>query len=79
MKEYIIKVARDLENGVITEEKARTSLLGLFGVGGSGALTVDRVGKMLNKVSKEAWIAAKGDETGYKTWWNNRNKLNVNI
>ena len=79
MKEYIIKVARDLENGVITEEKARTSLLGIFGIGGAGALTVDKVGKMLDNVSKEAWIAAKGDETGYKTWWKNRNKQNVNI
>ena len=32
MKQYIIKVAQDLEQGTITEDKARSLLLNLFGV-----------------------------------------------
>ena len=35
MKQYILKVAQDLEQGIITEDKARSLLLGLFGVSGS--------------------------------------------
>ena len=35
MKQYIIKVAQDLEQGTITEDKARSLLLNLFGVSGS--------------------------------------------
>ncbi len=32
MKEQILKVAQDLEKGTITENEAKTLLLGLFGV-----------------------------------------------
>ena len=32
MKQYILKVAQDLEQGTITEDKARSLLLGLLGV-----------------------------------------------
>ena len=35
MKDEIIKIAKDLEQGTITETKARTLLLGLFGVSDS--------------------------------------------
>ena len=35
MKDKIIKIAQDLEQGTITENEARTLLLGLFGVSGS--------------------------------------------
>ena len=35
MKDKIIKIAQDLEQGTITETEARTLLLGLFGVSGS--------------------------------------------
>ena len=35
MKDKIIKIAQDLEQGTITTETARTILLGLFGVSGS--------------------------------------------
>lgn len=35
MKEQILKVAQDLEKGEINEDKARSLLLGLFGVSGS--------------------------------------------
>ena len=34
MKEQMLKIAKDLEQGTITETKARTLLLGLFGVSG---------------------------------------------
>ena len=35
MKQKIIKIAQDLEQGRVTTKKARTLLLGLFGVSGS--------------------------------------------
>jgi hypothetical protein len=79
MKQYIIKVAQDLEQGTITEDKARSLLLNLFGVSDSlQPLTIDNVNKMLKKVSKETWIAVQGDEYGFKEWYVERCKLNVN-
>ena len=35
MKSQLSKIAQDLEQGTITENEARTLLLGLFGVSGS--------------------------------------------
>lgn len=35
MKDKIIKIAQDLEQGTITETEAQNLLLGLFGVSGS--------------------------------------------
>jgi len=35
MKEQILKIAKDLEEGTITTEQSQTLLLGLFGVSGS--------------------------------------------
>ena len=79
MKQYILKVAQDLEQGKITEDKARSLLLGLFGVSGSlQPLTIDNSKKMLNKVSKETWIAVQGDEHGWKEWYAERCKLYLN-
>jgi len=79
MKYSIIKVAQDLEQGTITEDKARSLLLDLFGVSGSlQPLTIDNVNKMLKKVSKETWIAAQGDEHGFREWYDERCKLNLN-
>ena len=79
MKQYIIKVAQDLEQGTITEDKARSLLLDLFGVSGSlQPLTIDNVNEMLKKVSKETWIAVQGDEHGFKEWYAERCKLSVN-
>ena len=79
MKDSILKVAQDLEQGTITEDKARSLLLNLFGVSGSlQPLTIDNVNKMLKKVSKETWVAVQGDEHGWKEWWKNRNRLYIN-
>ena len=79
MQEYILKIAKDLEQGTITEDKARNLLLGLLGISDSlRPLTVDNVSKMLNKVSKETWVAAQGDKHGWKRWWKNRNRLYLN-
>jgi hypothetical protein len=78
-KEYILKVAEHLENGTIDSDKARSLLLNLFGVSGSlQPLTIDNVNKMLKKVSKETWVAAKGNENGFKEWYAKRCKLNLN-
>jgi hypothetical protein len=35
MKEQMLKIAKDLEQGTITETEAQNLLLGLFGVSGS--------------------------------------------
>ena len=79
MKDSIIKVAEHLENGTIDSDKARSLLLNLFGVSGSlQPLTIDNVNKMLKKVSKETWIAVQGNEHGFKEWYAERCKLNVN-
>jgi hypothetical protein len=79
MKAQILKVAQDLEKGTIDSDKARSLLLGLFGVSGSlQPLTVNRVSEMMQQLSKETWIALQGDEHGWSEWWNERNKLNVN-
>ncbi len=79
MKDSILKVAEHLENGVIDSGKARSLLLNLFGVSGTlQPLTIDNVNKMLKKVSKETWIAAQGDENGWKEWYAERCKLSVN-
>ena len=60
-------------------DKARSLLLGLFGVSGSlQPLTVNRVSEMMQQLSKETWVALQGDEHGWIEWWNERNKLNVN-
>lgn len=79
MKAQILKVAQDLEKGTIDSDKARSLLLGLFGVSGSlQPLTVNRVSEMMQQLSKETWIALQGDDNGWIEWWNERNKLNVN-
>lgn len=41
-------------------------------------LTIDNVNKMLKKVSKETWIAVQGDENGFKEWYAERCKVNLN-
>lgn len=43
MKQKIIKIAKDLEQGTITTKAARSLLLGLFGVSGSGYEGLDAV------------------------------------
>ena len=79
MKDSILKVAEHLKNGTIDSDKARSLLLNLFGVSGSlQPLTIDTVNKMLKKVSKETWIAVQGDEHGWKEWYAERCKLNLN-
>lgn len=79
MKDSILKVAKDLEKGTMTEDKARNLLLNLFGISGSlQPLTIKNVSKMLKKVSKETWIAVQGDEHGWKEWYAKKCKLNLN-
>lgn len=79
MKNSILKVAAHLGKGAIDSDKARSLLLNLFGVSGSGQpLTINNVNKMLKKVSKETWIAVQGDEHGFKEWYAERCKMNLN-
>lgn len=41
MKEQILKIAKDLEEGTITTEQSQTLLLGLFGVSGRKLFSVE--------------------------------------
>lgn len=52
MKQYILKVAQDLEQGTITEDKARSLLLRLFVVSGSLQLT-DEQTKILADIGSQ--------------------------
>ncbi len=79
MKSEILKVAADLEKGIIDLDKARSLLLNLFGVKGVlQPLTLDKVSELNEQISKETWIGLGGDEEGWLKWWSERNKLNVN-
>ena len=79
MKEQILKVAQDLEKGTITEDKARSLLLLLFGVSGSlHPLTPQKVDKMIKDISLETFIACGGNKHEWIEWWNKRNSVNVN-
>jgi len=79
MKEQILEVAQDLEKGTIDSDRARSLLLGLFGVSGSlQPLTVKIVDKMLKEISLETFIACGGNKAEWKEWWSKRNAINVN-
>lgn len=79
MKNEIIKVAKDLEEGAISPERARSLLLGLFGISaGLQPMTVQHVDKMMREMSKETWLAAGGGRSNWAVWWAERNKLNIN-
>ena len=57
MKNEIIKIAKDLEQGVVTTEQAQTLLLGLFSVIGCGFINAKvgdylRVDKLRQKTGK---------------------------
>jgi hypothetical protein len=79
MKAQILKVAQDLENGIISEDKAKSLLLGLFGITGpSQPLTISRVSELCANLSKDTWVALQGDENGWIEWYEKRNKINSN-
>jgi len=79
MKNSILKIAEHLKNDTIDSDKAHSLLLNLFGVNNSSQpLTIDNVNKMLKKVSKETWIAARGNEQGFDEWYNKRCEVNLN-
>ena len=79
MKKELSKISQNLEQGTITEDKARTLLLGLLGVSGSlQPLTVQRVDKMLKDISLETFIACGGNKAEWEEWWSKRNNININ-
>lgn len=79
MKAQILKVAQGLENGVITEDKAKSLLLCLFGVTGSAQpLTINRVSEICAQISLDTWVALQGNEDGWIGWYQKRNKIDSN-
>lgn len=73
-KAKILKIAKDLENEVISEDKARMLLLGLFGT----PLSMERVTKLLSEISLKAFIECGKTKEDWKTWWDKRSKININ-
>lgn len=65
MKNEIIKIAKDLEQGIVTTEQARTLLLGLLGVGErnlscvinpeNGRMRIDSLNE-LGSMALDRWI-----------------------
>jgi hypothetical protein len=53
MKTELSKIAQDLEQGTITENEARTLLLGLLGVGGSASQFEEDTFKLINAYVNE--------------------------
>ena len=39
---------------------------------------ISRCSKLIDKSMKNAWIAAKGSDNGYREWRSGRDKLNLN-
>lgn len=79
MKTKTLSILNKVQSGEITIQVAQEQLFVLFDVSGSlQPLTVNRLSEMMQKLSKETWIALKGDENGWIEWWNERNKLNLN-
>ena len=79
MKDLILKVAKDLEKGDITEDKAKSLLLSLFGVNGvQQPLNIARVSEMMYNISKEAWVTAGGSLIGFEHWIAKRDHVNLN-
>lgn len=79
MKDLIVKVAKDLESGVISEDKAKDLLLALLGVKGSSRpLDVVTVSRMLHEAMEEAWVKAGGNPDGFKEWMATRNSVSLN-
>lgn len=78
-KEKILKIAHDLKNGVINEQKARQLLLHALGVTGTAQpLTIQQVAKMLDEISLDAFIACGKTKKDWRQWMQKRGKVNLN-
>jgi hypothetical protein len=79
MKAQILNIAHALENGVISEDKAKKHLLFLFGVIGTAQpLTINRVSEICAQISLDTWVALYGNEDGWIEWYQKRNKIDSN-
>jgi hypothetical protein len=67
MKQKIIKIAKDLEQGTITTKTARTLLLGLFGVSNNEERVAVCCETCEHLEDNNAWECTKCDE-GYCMW-----------
>jgi hypothetical protein len=77
--ELLDKILENVRNGAVTNQLAKQQVFDLFGViNRFNTEQMERVSKMLNNISKEAYLQAGGNETDYKKWWNKRNHVNIN-
>ena len=60
MKTELLKIAKDLEQGTITEQEARTLLLGLLGVNKRFKVDPNKVIKTEPKIVKESGFSLFG-------------------
>jgi len=75
----IDKVLDNLKNQIIGIKTAKYLILNLLGKGnGFNNEQIMKISKMLSSVSKEAYLAAGGNEADYKLWYKTRNKQYTN-
>ena len=79
MKDKLRKLAEDYTVSSEAGQALYDELCVLFGVSCLlQPLTIDNVNKMLKRVATDTWIAAKGTDKGFKDWYAERCKLNLN-
>ena len=67
MKEQILEIAKDLEQGIITETEAQNLLLGLFDV--SGSYSAEDMGKAWSEGYHRKVDEISGNELRYFDVW----------
>ena len=76
-KDTALVVLNYLLRGGITDDDLRGLRLQWIKEQPQG-VDLSKMSEMLRSNSKETWIAAKGSDEGWNTWWKKRNQLNTN-
>lgn len=76
-KEKALVLLNYLLRGGITDDDLRGLRLQWIKEQPQG-VDLSKMSEMLRSNSKETWIAAKGSDEGWNTWWKKRNQLNTN-
>ena len=76
-KDTALVVLNYLLRGGITDDDLRGLRLQWIKEQPQG-VDLSKMSEILRSNSKETWIAAKGSDEGWNTWWKKRNQLNTN-
>lgn len=72
-KELILGISDNLRDNIISEDRAFQLLRGIL-----GTTSLQRCNDLIYNSSREAWKEAKGSIAGFSSWWEERNKININ-